>query len=111
MKKLKIYVAGPITNTDTEVVKRNINNAKYVGEQLFKKGHLPYVPHTHFSGWDVDMHEHYDILMEHGLNILSNWADAIFYLGASNGADIEKQKAEQLKLKIFTSLSDIEKAE
>lgn len=108
MKRLKIYVAGPATSNDSETVKKNIANAKQIGKKILKKGHLPYVPHTHFSDWGFDLFKHYNILQEHGNEILKNWADALFFIAPSKGADREKKLAEKLGLKIFTDLSEIE---
>ncbi len=107
MKRLKIYVAGPITSDNPEEVRKNILKARKVGEAILKKGHFPYVPHVHFSGWDVDIYEYYDTFQAHGEEIIEKWADALFFISSSNGANAERAKAEKLGLKIFTNLEEI----
>lgn len=107
MKKLRIYVAGPLTSHDKDVVKRNREIAIKFGEEILKKGHLPYVPHSHFRDWNIDIHKDYDLFFEHGVEILKKWADALFLIAPSKGADAEKEEAEKLGLKIFTSLDEI----
>lgn len=109
MKQLRIYVAGPITSKYPEIVKQNIEKAKKIGEELLKMGHLPYVPHTHFADWDLDIHKNYDTLQQHGEEILEKWADALFFIAPSNGANLEKTKAEKLGLPIYTNLEQIGK--
>ncbi len=111
MKRLRIYVAGPVTSHDKNVVNENIINAKKVGEELLKLGHFPYVPHTHFSKWDIDIYEHYSLLQLHGNDILEKWADALFFIASSKGANLEREKAEKLGLRIFTSLNEISKVD
>lgn len=107
MKRLRIYVAGPITSHNKEIVKNNICNAKKIGEEILKLGHLPYVPHTHFSDWDLDIHDFYEVFQLHGEDLLEKWADALYFIAPSRGANREKEKAEKLGLKIFTSLDEI----
>lgn len=107
MKKLKIYVAWPITSDDKKIVKQNIENAKKIWEELLKLWHLPYVPHTHFSDWDLDIHKYYDSFQSHWKTILEKWADALFFIAPSNWANKEKLKAEKLWLKIFTSIEEL----
>ncbi|MFA6410193.1 MAG: DUF4406 domain-containing protein [Candidatus Buchananbacteria bacterium] len=108
MKKLRIYVCGPITDTDESIVKNNIETARKIGEKILKLGHLPYVPHTHFNGWNLDMFVAYDLFQAHGEDMIEQWADAIFFIAPSNGANLEREKAESLGLKIFTSLEELE---
>ena len=107
MKRLRIYVAGPITSEDPEIVEQNIENARAIGRRILQLGHLPYVPHAHFSNWEIDTNEMYDLLQLHGEDVLEKWADALFFIAPSNGANAERAKAEKLGLKIFTSLGQI----
>ena len=108
-KKFNIYVAGPLTSSNPIILKKNINVAKKIGEEILRKGHFPYVPHTHFHNWDIDLLEHYSIFYLHGIEIIRRWADAIFFIGPSKGANRELKIAKDLGLIIFTNLSQIEK--
>ncbi len=109
MKRLNIYVAGPVTSHDKDIVKKNVEVAKKIGEEILKLGHLPYVPHSHFSEWDIDIHEYYDLFQLHGNEILEKWADALFFIAESKGANAEKAKAKKLGLPIFTCLDELPK--
>lgn len=111
MKPMRIYVAGPVTSKDPEVVKENIEKARKVGEELLKLGHFPYVPHTHFSSWDIDIHDLYQNLFEHGMTFITQWADAFFFIASSNGANAERAEAEKLGIPIFEDLSQIGKVD
>ena len=64
-------------------------------------------PHNHFANWDIDIHEYYDMFQKHGTDMLKTWADALFFIAPSNGADHEKKLAEKLGLKIFTDISEV----
>lgn len=108
MKALRVYVAGPLTSTDVDVVNENISNARKIGEELLKMGHFAYVPHTHFESWSCDMFECYDQIMKQCLDMIETWADVFYYIGSSNGADIEKAKAEELGIPVITDLNEIE---
>lgn len=109
MKNLKIYVAGPLTSNDPIILKKNISAAKKIGEEILRKGHFPYVPHAHFNNWDIDLFKHYAIFSLHGIEMIRRWADAIFFIGPSKGADRELHIAKELDLIIFTNLSQIKK--
>lgn len=109
MKPLRIYVAGPITADDPDVVSKNEETAKKVGEELLKLGHFPYVPHVHFADWNVDRPKFRETFLKHGEDIIERWADALFFIAPSNGANREKAKAESLGLQIFTSLEEVKK--
>ena len=109
MKKINIYVAGPLTSSNSIILKENINVAKKIGEEILRKGHFPYVPHTHFHNWDIDLFKHYAIFYLHGIEMIRRWADAIYFIGASKGANRELRIARDLGLIIFTYLSKIEK--
>lgn len=110
MKPLLIYVAGPYTGSDRKEIDRNVNKAIDVGIEIFHKGHFPYVPHltdlvdkratevghdmswSDFMAWDAPW-----------LQV----CDALLYIGASRGADIELAEAKRLGKKIFYSTGEI----
>jgi hypothetical protein len=110
---MKIYVSGPfssdpdgIFHNDKKIMEMNKSIARKIGIELAKLGHNPYVPHTHIGGWESELS--YDEIMRVHLTFVRDWADALFFIGPSKGADIEKAEAEALGIPVFTSLEEVE---
>lgn len=109
-RSMKIYVASPYTASTPELIRHNVNVAIDAGLKLWKKGHVPFIPHlTHFvderaaiSG--VPMH--YDEYLAWDTEWLEA-CDAILYLGSSPGADFELENAKRLGLEIFYSVEEV----
>src|SRR3972149_2298987 len=113
MKQLRIYVAGPYSPKNCDLHSaiaigyRNTEKAIEAGIEILKKGHIVFVPHlSHF------MHVNKNC----PLNIpwytvdnsfLEHWAEALYYLSPSTGADAELALAQKLGLKVFYSLEEI----
>ncbi len=109
-KPLRIYVAGPYTALDRNDHEANTQKAIDAGIAIFRKGHIPYVPHlTHY----VDLRA-----KQTGIKLAWNdyiewdmpWldlCDALLYLGKSKGADMELERARRRKKKVFFSLAEI----
>jgi hypothetical protein len=111
---MKIYVSGPfstdpdgILHNDSQLMEANKRIAKEIGIQLAKMGHEPYVPHTHLGGWENALS--YDEIMRTHLTFVRDWADAIFFIGPSKGAIIEKNEAEMLGIPVFRSFEEIQR--
>ena len=109
-KSLRIYIAGPYTAADQNGHELNTLRAIDAGIAIFKKGHLPYIPHlTHY----VDMRaKQTGIRLEWSDYIKWDmpWlelCDALLYLGKSRGADLELRRGQRLKKKIFYSIEEI----
>jgi Domain of unknown function (DUF4406) len=109
-KSLLVYIAGPYTAPDESGHETNTQRAIDAGIEVFRRGHFPYIPHlTHY----VDMHA-----KRRGIKL--DWADyiewdlpwldmcdALLYLGASKGADLELNRARELGKRIFLALSEV----
>jgi hypothetical protein len=114
-KPLKIYVAGPYTPKDcslhdaARIAQRNTNEAIKVGNALMAKGHYVFVPHlTHY----LHIHESCEIhnakfWYELDNSFLMDWANALFYISPSWGADRELSWAEAKELIIFKNLGEV----
>ena len=113
MKQLRIYVAGPYSPKDCDlhsaiaVGYRNTERAIEAGIVILKKGHIPFVPHlSHYihinknCPLDIPWYEVDNSFLEH-------WAEALYYLAPSKGANAELVIAKKLGLKIFYSLEGI----
>ena len=112
---MRIYVAGPYAPTNcslhdaSRVAMKNVNKAIEVGITLIEKGHLPFIPHLNHY-----LHIHYsckkdygDWYYEYDNSFLTHWAEALFYIGSSKGADAELELAKKLRLKIFYRLEKV----
>jgi hypothetical protein len=110
VKRMKIYVAGPYTNGDPGVIRKNVRNAIDAGIRIWKKGHYPFIPHlTHF----VEMRAR-KVGVKLGWRDYIEWdmpwlecCDAVLYLGHSKGAKLEVDVAISRGLIIYHDLADI----
>jgi len=114
---VRIYVAGPYCpKTDNmhdaaRIAQHNVNRAIEVAYALIAKGHLVFVPHlSHY------LHIHYSFRRDLGnyylrydFSIINKWAEALYYICSSPGADKELELAKSLKLKIYYKLWEVPK--
>ena len=81
-KPLRIYVSGPYSiDPDKWVPIANL-----IGHWLMAEGHLVFVPHTMTHDWPGLEYEDY---MRVDLDIVDRWANTLFYISPSPGADRE----------------------
>jgi hypothetical protein len=114
MKPLKIYVSGPLTNDNPDIVTQNISDAVNIGIDLLAKGHHCLVPHLSYHLEKVakqrKMGFDYEKYMALDLALLS-MCDAIYFMGSSPGADRERELAIKLGKPVFTCMCEIEDAD
>lgn len=110
---MKIYIAGKYSApTDEEREQNAITMIDYAIEVL-KKGHHPFIPLlTHWfdkraneKGFSLSWQEYMD-----WDDSFLRACDALFYTGQSTGADIEKARALDLGMTVFTSIDEIPEA-
>jgi len=113
--KMRIYIAGPYCPKNcslhdaARIAQVNVDKAIEVANKLIEKGHFVFVPHlSHF------IHIHYSCKRDYGKwwyeednTFLTHWAEAIFFIGSSRGADAELELATKLGLKIFHILEEV----
>ena len=113
---MRIYVAGPYSpqspskHTCIQEAAHNVDRAIRVALVLISKGHYPFVPHlTHYihvsSACQRELGERF--YYEYDNTFLDHWAEALFYMGSSKGADAELERAKRLGLKIFYDFSEV----
>ena len=104
---MKVYIAGPYSNTSARQTQINVNKAIEIGCEIIKKGHNPYIPHlTHY----VWLNPNGDFPYEKWCELDDEWlksCDGLFFIGHSNGATRELELAQKLNLKIFYNLEEI----
>lgn len=106
-----IYCAGPYSGDSLEQIEENVKAATRIGIDLMRKGHYSMIPHlSHYTEllaqgddlggfpWETWMQQDFDILKR---------CDAIYFIGPSKGANMEKEMALDLGLEIYYSLSDV----
>lgn len=113
---MRIYIAGPYCPMNctlhdaARVAQHNTNKAIEIANALIEKGHYIFVPHlSHY------IHTHYSCKRDYtgeywyreGLSFIEHWANALFYIASSKGADMELLLAKSLGLKIFFKLEDV----
>ena len=94
-RRLRVYVAGPISSDVFEGVHRGFA----AGKQLFQDGLAPFIPHAD-AFWFLG-EGNWNAYLEYDLEYVSV-CDAVYRLaGPSKGADLEVDVAIQLGIPIF----------
>ncbi len=110
---LRIYVAGPITGHTQEQVDANIAIAEGIGTALEKMGHHVVVPHRYVDpripGVGGGGTPQYEYRLEMDMGLIEHWANALFFVGPSPGADRECALAASLGYAIYGQVSDVPK--
>lgn len=100
---MKIYVAGPYTKGD---VVENVRAAVIAGDEIFKKGHIAFIPHlTHL--WHMIRPHPWEDWLRMDLEWLKV-CDALLRIpGDSPGADRELDEALALGLVVYYDIDAI----
>lgn len=105
------YVSGAYSADTAEQVEENVKIATRIGIDLMEKGHYVIIPHlSHYT--ELLAQEYlgqgfsWNRWMEVDLAILER-CDALFYIGPSKGADIEKERALDLGLEVWTKIDEV----
>ena len=109
-RTLKIYIAGPYTAPTAMLRRNNVNTVIDIALQLWKRGHIPFIPHlTHFideRATKVGIPMTYEEYIAWDTEWLKE-CDALLYLASSRGADIELDNARRLGLAVYFSVEEI----
>jgi hypothetical protein len=111
--RLRIYVAGPYSphvhehNLCIGEVERNVREAIFIGNELMARGHYVFIPHlTHYLANAPNGHQDYN-WYESDNTFIDNWANALYYISPSTGADAELNRAIDKGFPIFRKLSEV----
>jgi len=108
--QLRIYIAGPYRAATPEGVDANIRRARDAQAELLRRGHHPLCPHSSMAPYE---REYADIPEEAYLSTGLAWlrvAHAVLMLPGweeSEGARVEHEAAQRLKLTIYYSLDEV----
>jgi|SRR5437016_1653052 len=111
--RLKIYIAGPYTPSNSDihdaarVAHKNTMEAIKAGIAVIKRGHIPFIPHlTHFIHLETDEPLPVDFYYEYD-KVWLDCCDALLFLGESTGANEELGLAKERNLTIFRTIDEI----
>jgi len=111
MRRLKVYVAGPLTAESEAKKLDNTDAAVAAGIAVWGRGHDPFIPHL------TTYVERVTRELRIGPQTWEQWlqwdlpwlrvCDAVLLLGRSPGADREVREARKLGLPVFTDVEDL----
>lgn len=110
MRRLKVYVAGPLTAASELRELANTERALSAGLAIWDRGHDPYIPHLTTYLKTLTCHGVGPQTWEHWLQWDLPWlrlCDAVLLLGHSPGADRELREARKLGLFVFSKVEDL----
>lgn len=100
-----IYVSSPFSEGNQV---HNIYVACKAGDEILKRGHIPFIPHLLY-GWHVISPKEWGEWIRIDMAYLS-MCDALLRLpGKSKGADIEVAEADNIGIPVFYSIENIPK--
>jgi hypothetical protein len=107
---MKIYIAGPYSADTAAQRQANTTAAIDAGLAMLELGHYPFIPHlTHYvdkRAEELDIEMEWEDYIEWDSQFLQD-CDAFLYLGSSTGADLERERAEELGLNIYTDIESV----
>jgi hypothetical protein len=110
VRRLKVYIAGPLTAPTAFEKMKNTYFAVTAGLEVWKRGHDPYIPHLTTFVEPATKAGLGPQTWEHWLQWDLPWlrvCDAVLFLGPSPGADREVREARKLGLPVFTDVEDL----
>jgi hypothetical protein len=97
----RIYVAGPYSVDPISCTEA----AEDIAIEINRLGHFAHCPHKATFGWED--HIDYMHIIRLDLTMIEMWATALYFIAPSPGSLIERDKALELGLPIFTSVTQI----
>jgi len=117
---LLVYVAGPYTpsNRDADIdtqmreVEANVRRAVRAGEEVIRRGHVPFIPHTHTNSFAFRtvLPQSTELYYVWDRSILAR-CDVIYRFARSPGADREWDWAKELGLIRVTTVDRLPRLE
>jgi hypothetical protein len=108
MRKIRVYVAGPLTAGGADNISLNIRTAMEITDKLLNKGFIPFCPHLlffqHCAFW-----RSYQAWLDYDMEWLQQCDAVLRIKGESAGSDKEVELAKSLGIPVFYSFNDLEK--
>lgn len=109
-KRLKIYIAGPLTAETPEAEGENVRQAICAQIDVMCKGHIPFCPHLSWYVGQVAEEEGSVICDQDWYLQDLHWidsCDALLWLGGSPGSRWEWAYAKKSGKPVYTSMDEI----
>ena len=113
LERFRIYIAGPYSPVDHDhnrcvgEAEANVREAIRIGNELMHKGHYVFVPHLSHYQANAPNGDHTLPWYMIDNTFIDNWANALFYISPSKGADAELARAKEKGYKIFYNLDEV----
>ena len=101
--KKRVYVAGPISKGDQA---ENVRRAVEVGDELWRLGYVPYIPHLTWF-WHLLHHHEYEEWVAYSMEWLRVCHALLRISGESAGADREVIMAAGCGIPCFYRIEDL----
>ena len=109
--KTIVYIAGPYSNNNPNIVDENIGRARQIAIALMDMGYGVIVPHLNtFKFENTCQNTTYEDFQELYLRLMIRGSDAILFIPGwqdSKGCKMEKLVADALDLPVYTIVSDL----
>lgn len=109
-----IYVSGPYSAETEEGRLKNTQTAIDIGIELIRRGHTVLIPHlshyTDMRAQELGIEISWEQWLEQDLKLLER-CDALYFIGESKGANLEREKALDRGLPVYCSLEEVPKIE
>jgi hypothetical protein len=110
MKQI-VYVAGPYSSDDPQIVDENIGRAREVAITLVDMGYGVIVPHLNtFKFEDRCQYVEYEDFQQMYMKLMMNAGDVVLFLPGwehSKGCRMERLVAESMGIPCFTAVMDM----
>ncbi len=107
---LRIYIAGPYGNNDDIKKLRNVARARVAGAELYRRGHIPFIPHTMTQDFELQFPDiAYDVYIDTDIVWLGLCTGILMLKGweKSNGSRIELTWAREHGKIVFWDVEDV----
>jgi len=105
-KKIRVYVAGPITKGNQFL---NCVRAIQAGNELFKMGYVPFIPHLSYWWNEVAGPHSHEAWLAYDLQWVALCHALLRLKGDSMGADVEVAFAKKHRIPVYTSIRALKK--
>lgn len=100
---MKVFISGPYQYPDPVI---NTRNAILAGEEVIKRGHIPFIPHLNHLWHTVSPHP-INYWMEYDLEWMKS-CDVVWRLpGYSNGGDKEVWFAKDRGMRVIYDINEL----
>lgn len=110
-RRLRVYIAGPLSSESPTVQRGNIERAMQAGVDVYRRGHAPFIPHLTQQVADYLASTNqaplsYAQYLDWALAWLAQ-CDVLYFVGTSPGADLERRYAREQHIPVIEHLTEL----